>query len=69
MPWCKKALHYLNLAAEQGSAEAQFHLGALHIRGIALARDYTKAFYNFNLAAHQVGRRSLTQVDRRSTPG
>ena len=32
-------------------------------------RRYTKAFYNFNLAAHQVGRRSLTQVDRRSTPG
>jgi TPR repeat protein len=27
VPWCKKALHYLNLAAEQGSAEAQFHLG------------------------------------------
>jgi TPR repeat protein len=23
----KKALHYFNLAAEQGSAEAQFHLG------------------------------------------
>ena len=42
------------LASEKGSMEAQFHLGALHVRGVApLARDYTKANTYFSLAAAQ----------------
>jgi TPR repeat protein len=40
----------------------RLRLGALHIRGIALKRDYTKAFYNFNLAAHQAGLYNLNPV-------
>ena len=49
----KKAMNYFTKAAEQGSAEAQFHLGSMHARGVGVKRDFTKAFYNFNLAAHQ----------------
>ena len=49
----KKAINYFTKAAEQGSAEAQFHLGSMHARGVGVKRDFTKAFYNFNLAAHQ----------------
>jgi SEL1 protein len=50
----QEAVKELLKAAERGSMEAQFHLGALHVRGVApLARDYTKANTYFGLAAAQ----------------
>jgi len=33
----KKALNYFTKAAEQGSAEAQFHLGSMHARGVGVS--------------------------------
>ena len=41
------------MSCEPWGLEPPCRLGALHVRGIAVKRDYTKAYYNFNLAAHQ----------------
>ena len=48
------AMKYFTRAAERGSADAQFHLGAMYVTGVGVPRkDHSKAFYHFSLAAHQ----------------
>ena len=40
-------------AADKGNAEAQFNLGAMHIAGLGVRKQYDKALHYFTLSAHQ----------------
>ena len=43
----------LPLAGRSGNAEAQFNLGAMHIAGLGVRKQYDKALHYFTLSAHQ----------------
>ena len=51
-----EAARYYRLAAEQGVAEAQFHLGCCYERGEGVAQDWAEAVRYYRLAAAQAGR-------------
>merc|ERR1711871_1142328 len=47
------ATQYFTKAAEHGNPEGQFNLGAMHIAGLGMPRDHSKAVHFFTLAAQQ----------------
>lgn len=47
----QKALKLFSLAAEQGYADAQLHLGQMHYQGLGIRRDFKKALQFFKLAS------------------
>ena len=52
--WFSKAAHWYRLAAKQGYAKAQVHLGVLYQIGLGVGpQDAVKAAYWFRLAAKQ----------------
>ena len=48
-----KAFKYFSLAAAQGEASAQNHLGRLYQEGRGVKQSYNKAFFYYKLAADQ----------------
>lgn len=46
-----EGLKWVRKAAEQGDAEAQFHLGVMHACGQGVPQDYVQAYTWFNAAA------------------
>ena len=46
-----EGLKWVRKAAEQGHAEAQFHLGVMHACGQGVPQDYVQAYTWFNAAA------------------
>ncbi|MBF8269408.1 MAG: TPR repeat protein, SEL1 subfamily [Gammaproteobacteria bacterium] len=40
-----RAAHWYRIAAEQGAAKAQSHLGQMYIRGIGVPKDHMEAVY------------------------
>eukprot|EP00958_Prasinococcus_capsulatus_P012922 scaffold1312_cov393-Prasinococcus_capsulatus_cf.AAC.7 len=49
----KVAYKYFSMAAEHGSTEAHFHVGAMKLGGIGVTQDNAGAFHHFSQAAHQ----------------
>ena len=49
----KKAIYWFSIAAEQGSAEAQFNLGIMYANGEGVRKDNKAALEWFTLAAEQ----------------
>jgi len=47
------AVTFFTKAAEHGNPEGQFNLGAMHIAGLGMPRDHSKAVHFFTLAAQQ----------------
>ena len=45
-----EGLKWVRKAAEQGYAEAQFHLGVMHARGQGVLQDYAQAYTWFSAA-------------------
>jgi hypothetical protein len=48
-----KAMHSYRLAAEQGDANAQFHLGICYANGQGVAQDLAEAVRYYRLAAER----------------
>ena len=48
-----ESFHYAQIAAEQGHADSQAHLGYLYREGLGVKKDPTQAFYWYKKAAEQ----------------
>ncbi len=49
----KKAVHWYTKSAEQGDAEAQYHLGVMYKNGRGVPQDHEKAIKWFTKSAEQ----------------
>jgi len=49
----KRAFDFFRMAAERGSADAQYNIGAMHVDGLHLKKAYEKALHYLTLSAHQ----------------
>ena len=56
---CSSLFRWFKKAADQGHAEAQFHLGTMYFAGLGVDKKYTTALQYFTLAGHAGHTRSL----------
>ena len=65
------AMRWFRMAAEQGNADAQYNLGAMHYSGQGVPQDYVTAHMWYNIAAangHEYAAKNRDFLGPKMTP-
>ena len=60
----KNAVKWFRLAAEQGTARAQFNLGVMYEKGLGVKQDYLFAHMWSNIAASNGNKNAFQNIDK-----